>query len=315
MTIRRRRRAPHAITLALAILIGLVTGTLARAGTTGGISGVVTEAGTTAPIAGVRVTVASPSQTSSTTTDSRGHFAFVSLAPDEYTISLERSGYSPVSYAGIAVFADAQQTLTFAMHPALKTIANVTSRSCVEPRASGNDGRSLLDQLRAGGAHGGARRRRRAQQRVLGHRHRCRAPTSRPIKTATCRPCTFAAATPRRSASSSTAFPSTARSTTIRRARSRRSASSNCRSTPARRPPNAEAQGLAGFINQVIKTGTFPGYASVNAGFGTPIFYHNLNVEAGGATPDRLFSYYVGIGGYNQDYRYVDQFARRRLHQ
>ena len=29
-------------------------------------------------------------------------------------------------------------------------------------------------------------------------------------------------------------------------------------------------------------------------------------VEAGGATPDRLFSYYVGVAGYNQDFNYVD---------
>ena len=74
-------------------------------------------------------------------------------------------------------------------------------------------------------------------------------------------------------------------------------------------PSNAEAQGLAGFINQVIKTGTFPGYANINPTVGTPTFYHSLNVEAGGSTPDRLFSYYVGIGGYNQDHRYVDQFG------
>ena len=29
-------------------------------------------------------------------------------------------------------------------------------------------------------------------------------------------------------------------------------------------------------------------------------------VEAGGATPDRLFSYYVGVAGYNQAFNYVD---------
>ena len=68
------------------------------------------------------------------------------------------------------------------------------------------------------------------------------------------------------------------------------------------------ASGLAGFINQVIKTGTYPGYASINAGVGTPSYYHSLQVEAGGASPDRLFSYYVGIGGYDQTYRYFDQF-------
>ncbi len=31
-------------------------------------------------------------------------------------------------------------------------------------------------------------------------------------------------------------------------------------------------------------------------------------MEAGGATPDRLFSYYAGIGGFNQDHRYIDQW-------
>ena len=29
-------------------------------------------------------------------------------------------------------------------------------------------------------------------------------------------------------------------------------------------------------------------------------------VEAGGATPDRLFSYYVGVAGYNQAFNYLD---------
>ena len=73
------------------------------------------------------------------------------------------------------------------------------------------------------------------------------------------------------------------------------------------------ASGLAGFINQVIKTGTYPGYATVSGGIGTPTYYHNLQFEAGGATPDRLFSYYVGIGGYNQDFRYLDQFNGSNL--
>ena len=73
------------------------------------------------------------------------------------------------------------------------------------------------------------------------------------------------------------------------------------------------ATGLAGFINQVIKTGTYPGFATVSGGLGSTTYYHSLQVEAGGATPDRLFSYYVGIGGYNQDYRYLDQFNGSNL--
>ncbi|MBV8432671.1 MAG: TonB-dependent receptor [Candidatus Eremiobacteraeota bacterium] len=71
-------------------------------------------------------------------------------------------------------------------------------------------------------------------------------------------------------------------------------------------PANSEGQGLAGYINQVIKTGTYPGYAEANLGIGTPTFYHQASVQVGGATPDRNLSYYVGLGGYNQDFRYID---------
>ena len=71
---------------------------------------------------------------------------------------------------------------------------------------------------------------------------------------------------------------------------------------------DANATGLAGFINQVIKTGTFPGYAIGGLAIGTPTFYHDARVEAGGSTPDRMFSYYVGLSGTNQDFRYFDQY-------
>ena len=71
-------------------------------------------------------------------------------------------------------------------------------------------------------------------------------------------------------------------------------------------PANSEGQGLAGFINQVIKTGTYPGYATGSLGIGTPTFYHRAAIEIGGSTPDRLFSYYVGIAGSNQAYNYVN---------
>jgi hypothetical protein len=112
--------------LALALVI---VPKAAFAGTTGGLSGTVLDAETHAPIAGVKVTAISPSQTVTGFTDSSGHFAFVSLAPDEYTVTLEKTGYDSLSYAGASVFADAQQTLSFSMRKTLKTIANVTSRS------------------------------------------------------------------------------------------------------------------------------------------------------------------------------------------
>ncbi|HYL27891.1 MAG TPA: TonB-dependent receptor, partial [Candidatus Nitrosotalea sp.] len=52
-----------------------------------------------------------------------------------------------------------------------------------------------------------------------------------------------------------------------------------------------------------------PGYANADFGIGSPAFYHQATVEAGGATPDRLFSYYVGLSGTNQSYRFGDQYG------
>jgi hypothetical protein len=71
-------------------------------------------------------------------------------------------------------------------------------------------------------------------------------------------------------------------------------------------PATADAQGIAGYINQVIKTGTYPGFGNVDLGIGSPAFYHKASIEAGGSTPNRTFSYYVGLSGADQDYRYLD---------
>ncbi len=71
-------------------------------------------------------------------------------------------------------------------------------------------------------------------------------------------------------------------------------------------PATSEGQGLSGFVNQVIKSGTFPGYATGSLGIGTPSFYHRAAMEVGGSTPDRMFSYYVGVAGLNQSFSYIN---------
>ncbi|MFY9718721.1 MAG: hypothetical protein WAK16_03670, partial [Candidatus Cybelea sp.] len=71
-------------------------------------------------------------------------------------------------------------------------------------------------------------------------------------------------------------------------------------------PASVASAGTSGFINQVIKTGTFPGFATANLGIGTPQYYHQASVEIGGSTPDRTFSHYVGLLGYDQSYRFFD---------
>jgi hypothetical protein len=94
------------------LLVGLLLatfslqGTQVLAGTTGALSGTLVEVDAHNPIANAKVTATSPSETVTTTTDGGGHFAFVSLAPDSYTVSAERPGYESASITGVNVFAD-----------------------------------------------------------------------------------------------------------------------------------------------------------------------------------------------------------------
>ncbi|MGC1381087.1 MAG: TonB-dependent receptor [Candidatus Baltobacteraceae bacterium] len=281
------------------------------AGTTGSISGVAAGANGT-PIAGVAVVAVSPSQTLTVTTDAAGRFTLLSLAPDTYTITATKSGYETTSLTGISVFADQLQTIRIVLQPSLRTIARVTARSSMDLVKSGTTTdvysvNSAVTQAAAGMGGGGN--------------------LNNAYSAISAVPGTFVP--PNQQGWNQTVY--------IRGGdydqigyefdgvpvnRSFDNYPGGTAGTLGQQElqvytgggtAGESASGLAGFINQVIKTGTFPGYADASGGIGTPTFYHNLQVEAGGATPDRLFSYYVGVGGYNQDYRYLDQFNGSNL--
>ena len=72
-------------------------------------------------------------------------------------------------------------------------------------------------------------------------------------------------------------------------------------------PASADANGLSGYINQVMRTGTYPGFVDATLGAGYPTFYHKASIEFGGATPEPLFTYFFATSGVNQGYRYCGQ--------
>lgn len=290
------------------LLSGLVLSqeTLALAGTTGGLSGTVADTAGK-PIAGAAVKVSSASQVSSTTTDAGGHFVFLSLQPDTYTLSIEKADYEPISETGISVFADQQQTLSYTMHPALKQIAHVTStaagalvrsgttsdvysvNAATAAKVTGLGGGGSLDQAYSAiatmpGAYvpvgqGGWYQSvyiRGGDYDQVGYEVDG-IPVNRSFDN----------------------YPANTASSLGQQ---------EVQVYTGAAPTNAEGQGLSGFINQVIKTGTYPGYATSDLGVGGPTFYHKANIEVGGASANRLFSYYAGFGGYNQDFRDLDNF-------
>lgn len=301
-----KTRTLRRVAVAMMLLVAfLFQGTWALAGTTGGLTGSVTD-DNGAPVAGADVRVVSAAETASSKTDNTGHFTFLSLAPDTYTVSIEKTGYNPISYAGVTVFADSSQALAFKMNKALKEIAKVSARSsgalvkagttsdvysvnaATAGKVTGLGGGGSLDQAYSAiatmpGAYvpvgqGGwyqAVYIRGGDYDQVGYEVDG-VPVNRSFDN----------------------YPSSTASALGQQ---------EVQVYTGASPANSEGQGLSGYINQVIRAGTYPGFATTDLGIGTPQFYHKANVEVGGASPDRLFSYYAGFGGYNQDHRSFDQ--------
>ncbi|MBV9269511.1 MAG: TonB-dependent receptor [Candidatus Eremiobacteraeota bacterium] len=283
----------------------LVQGTWALAGTTGSLSGTVTDSDSGAPVANAKVTASSPSQTVSIQTDNGGHFLFISLIPDTYTVSIEKDGYDTASQSGLAIFADATQTYGFKLHKSLKTIAQVTSRSAgnlVKPGQTADVysvNATTQDKVSALGGGGSLNSAYSAIASVPG----AFVPLNQTgyFQTVHIRGGDYDQVgyeldgVPVNRAFDN--YPSGAASSLGQQ---------ELQVYTGATPANSEGQGLAGYINQVIRTGTFPGFGLITSGVGAPTFYHKLAAEVGGATPNRNFSYYAGVGGYNQEFRYVD---------
>ncbi len=299
-------RGPTVVAIALVVALSANVA-FAIAGTTGAITGTVVAASEGAPIAGARVSATSPSQAATVTTDASGRFSLLSLAPDTYTIEISKPGFVTSTTTGVSVFADQFQSLRFALAAALKTIATVKTRSSLDVVRPGTTtdvysvNATVTQAVQGVGGGGNLNNAYSAIATVPG--------TFVPPNQQGWNQAVyirgggfdqvgyeFDGVPINRSIDN---YPGGTAGTLGQQ---------ELQVYAGGGTAGESASGLAGFINQVIKTGTYPGYASVNAGIGTPSYYHNLQVEAGGASPDRLFSYYVGIGGYNQTYRYLDQF-------
>ncbi len=245
---------------------------LTRAGTTGGVTGRIADATSGAPLANVTVTITAPSQSASTTTDPDGTYRFLSLAPDTYTVGLSKSGYTPASAPGVAVFADQVQTVNLTLTPALKTIVSVQSRtgsSLLKPgttsdvysvnSASAAAAQSLVGPGGLSNAYGAIAsvpgvnidagesgwfqtvHIRGGDIDQIGY-ELDGIPVNRVYDNA---PQTMMSSLGQQELQVYTG------------------------GTPA----GADAQGIAGYINQVVKTGTYPGFGAIDMGVGSPAFY------------------------------------------
>ncbi len=296
-------RSLIALTTLFVLILCQETWTLA--GVTGNLSGTIKDANG-APVAGAHVQAVGPSETRSATTDATGHFVILSLAPDTYTVSLSLQGYQSVSFPGVTIFADQTQNVAYTMVKALKTIATVTSQasSSLVRSGVGSDLYSVNSaQASAAAALGGGGN--------LNNAYSAMASVPGVQTSMGGMGWNYNAAYVRGQNSFYTGFEYDG--IPVNRAFDNYNSSTESslglqelQVYTGGGPASIASAGTAGFINQVIKTGTFPGFATANLGVGYPAFYHQASVEFGGSTPDRTFSYYVGLSGYNQTYNFLD---------
>lgn len=300
----RRSVLRHWVVATLLAIAFLSQESSVRAGVTGNITGVVRASGG-APIGGATVRAISPSMTRSATTDSTGHFVVLSLAPDTYALYLSRAGYENASFPGVVVVADQTIAVAYSMRPALQTIAHVRSAggSLVQP-GIGSDVYSVnATQAAAAAALGGPGN--------LNNAYSAMAAVPGIQVSQGGIGWDFNAAYVRGQNENYTGYEYDG--IPVNRAFDNYTGSTEpslglqeLQVYTGGGPPSVGTNSTAGFINEVIKTGTFPGYAAANVGIGAPAYYHQAQIEIGGSTPDRTFSYYIGSMGYNQTYRIID---------
>ena len=295
-----------ALSIALCAVFGFASPVLA--GTTGAIGGHVIDSATQQPLAGVKVSVTSPSQSAVATTDATGSYSFVSLSPDTYTVTASLAGYDATTLPGVSVLVDQNQTLTIV----LKKTAAVLGRVSVTGTASGLVRGGVTSNVysvsgaqgQAATALGGSGNLNTAYSQmasvpgvssVQGQMGWYQPiyirggdldqvgwefdgiPVNRTYDNA---PQTFLSNLGQQELQVYTGGTS----------------------------PNADASGIAGYVNQVIKRGTNPGFETLDFGIGAPARYNKVSFEVGEASPDQRFSYYIGSAYSRQAFRYIDQF-------
>jgi hypothetical protein len=314
---------PHAVRRGVVAVLLLITFVLqgttsVLAGTTGSLSGSVVDANSNAPIAGIRVTAASPSQTATTTTDATGRYSFVSLNPDTYTVSVpETASRLAAQVSGITVQADQNVTVNLPQTPKLKQIGSVTSRAAaalVKPGTTADVYSINAVTQDKSSALGGGGTLNQAWSAISSVPGVYVAPNQQGY--------IGAGATVSIRGGDYDQIGYELDGIPVNRS------FDNYPSGPLSSlgqqelqvytgapSATAEANGISGFINQVIRTGTAPASRNLTLAIGTPTQYGKLAFEAGGANPARTFSYYIGAGAYNQSYRYYDNYNGASLQQ
>lgn len=300
--------------IAVALSVMFICASRSFAGTTGGVSGRVADASTGTPLSGVRVEMISPSEGAHSSTDAKGRYNFISLAPDTYTLTASRDGYDTYTQPGLTIQADVQLNFNIALVSQVRTIGRIITRSgsslvrpgqtidiySINPQtvsvARPLAGPGGVDQAYSAlavvpgiyvpqGQQGWYQPIfiRGGDQDQIGY-ELDGVPVNRSYDNA----------------------PQSLLTDVGQQALQVYTGGANA---------SSDGQGISGYVNQVVKTGSRTPFGSVSYGFGFPTGYQKGAIEYGAASPNGQLSYYVGTALAVQSYRFADQFNGSSLNQ
>ncbi|HZV80411.1 MAG TPA: TonB-dependent receptor [Candidatus Binatus sp.] len=295
------------ITVALTAAVCVFSlGARALAGTTGGIQGRAIDQSNSAPVADATITAAAPSQTATTKSEASGHFAFISLAPDTYTLTATKTGFTTISVPGVTVIADQTRNVTLVMPEAVKTLGTVTTtanQSLVRPGTTSNVFSVNAVTQKAVQAVAGAGSLNQSYGAIA---------TSPGVVYQQGQQGWYQSVIIRGGDIDQTAYEMDGVPTMRVSDSGTLQTLSNLGQAELQvytggTPASAEASGIAGYVNQVVRQGTYPAFGELTLGIGSPALYNKFMAEYGGATADRQWTYYIGFANSAQAFRYGDQ--------
>ena len=276
----------------------------ALCGTTGGLNGRIVDAQTHLPVSGANVSAVSPSGSASGTTNAQGAYALLSLAPDTYTLRVEVAGYQSLTQSGITIQADQTQALGFSIDKALATIGRTASRAQSDLVQTGTTSDTYAvgsAAAQAGfslGGPGGVDQAYSSLALVPG----VYVPQG---QQGWYQPIYIRGGDQDQIGYELDGIPANRSYDNAPMSLLSNIGTQELQVYTGGASASSDGQGISGYVNSVVKSGTNPGFAALDYGLGSPTNYQKGTFEIGGTT-GRL-SYYAAAAVVDQSYRFYDQ--------
>ena len=295
-------------TLVGAVALVALLKTPVAAGTTGVISGVVkNEQG--APISAVKVTVSSPSQSATGLSSATGFFSFLNLSPETYTVTASKENYQTATLPGITVVADQISHVDLIMQPTIRTLGRITTTAAggLVNRTQTGDLYTVNAQAinRYQGSAGGAETL-YSQNGVVGSLPGVVRTVGTGGGYAGNGSLSFRGGSNDQVGFELEGIPLNRSFDSANATSFLTNGLASLEVYTGGEPADA-GRSMSGYINEIIRRGTYPGGGDLTMVIGTPQLLNAVNADIYGGTPNRRFTYYASTLWVKAGYSFGDR--------